>query len=158
MMKEIDFRPDAYRMTRRWKRNLVIRVTLLGVLAVELILGSAATFTQNASARQEIVELLGGFERQTEALQNLDGLLLQMNGLRKKRELLSDVAGGAPVHCVLAELSQLMPESTVLNEVHFAQQRRIGDANVVKEGGSEHSEPSESEAAGRPRDHGLGLL
>ncbi len=148
-MKEIDLRPDWYRTSRRRKRNVMIRVTLLGILAVELILGSVGILVQKAAARQEMVELRSGFERQTEVLQDLDGLLLQLDGLRKRRELLSDVAGGAPVHCLLAELSRLMPESTVLTEVRLAQQRRIGDANVVEKDGSEHSELSEGEGAGR---------
>jgi Tfp pilus assembly protein PilN len=130
-MKEVDFRPDWYREGRKRKRNVVIRVTLLGVLALELFLASLGTFAQSATAQEEMAELQRSLDSQVEALRDLGELEAQLHNLRKKQELLSDVAGGAPVHCVLAELSRVMPGSVVLTEVHFAQQRRIADANMI---------------------------
>lgn len=136
-MREIDFRPEKYRMSRKRKRDRVIRATLLGILAVELILGSVGTRIRTAAAREDVVKLRGEFESQAEVLRGLDDLLTDMGELRSRRQLLSDVAGGAPVHSMLAELSHMMPDATVLTEVYLTQERRIGDASAVTDGGLE---------------------
>lgn len=146
-MKEIDLTPEWYRANRKRKHAVVIRIVLLSVLVIELILGTAGVFVQKAAARQEMVELRNDFTRQTEVLQGFDKFLLQLDRLREKRALLSDVAGGAPMHRILAELSRLMPESTVLTAVRLTQQRRIGDADVIETDRSGDCELSE--CAGR---------
>lgn len=148
-MKEIDFRPNWYCVIRRRKRNAVIRVSLLGVLAVELILGSVGIVNQKAAARQEIEGLRDDFERQMEVFKDLDKKLALLDGLHRKRELLSDVSGGAPVHGMLAELSQLMPDDVVLTEVRVNQQRRIRAARGVVEDEAEMPVPSENDGVGR---------
>jgi len=148
-MKEVDFRPDSYRVGRSRRRNMVIRVTLLSILAAELVLGSLGSFTQKAAARQEMIEVMDGLESQADVFQEIDGLLSELNGLRQKRELLMDVAGGAPMHRVLAALSHLMPETVVLNGVKVVQKRRIGDTSTVAAEGSKRPASAEKDGVGR---------
>ncbi len=133
-MKEIDFRPDRYRVRRTRKRNVVIRVTFLGVLAVVLILGSVGAYARKAIARQEMAGLQGDLESQAKVFKGIDAMLVHLDDVRDKRQLLSDVAGGAPLYRVLAELAHAMPDATALTKVHVAQKRKIGDTGDLPGG------------------------
>ncbi len=124
---------------------MAIRAALLGILAGELILGSAGTFAQRASARQEISELQDSLQDQVELLRDLDELKVHLDSLRKKSDILSDVAGGVPVHGVLAELSRVTPDSMVLTHLHLTQRRHIRDLAA-------------SDSPGRPEDDEGGIL
>jgi len=148
-MKEIDFRPDWYCVIRGRKRAALIRIALLGVLGVELILGSVGIVTQKAAARQEIDGLRGDFERQMDVFKDFDAKLALLDRLRRKRELLLDVSGGAPVYRMLAELSHLMPDDVVLTEVRVAQHRAINAARGIAEDKGGTTEPSEHDGVGR---------
>ncbi|MFQ5591418.1 MAG: PilN domain-containing protein [Phycisphaerae bacterium] len=147
-MREIDFRPEHYRTIRSRKRNMVIRAALLTVLAVELGLGSVGTYAQKAATRRDMDELRVDLVKQAGVLRGLDVLLVDLDELQTKRRLLSDVIGGAPVHCVLAELSRLLPDDLVLTEVHIVQRRGIRGAEAVAEVDSESTAPREIDEAG----------
>jgi Tfp pilus assembly protein PilN len=146
-MREIDFIPSWYRASRRRKRDLVIRAVFLSVLAVEMILVSVGSYIQRAAAREDLAELETSFAGQAEVITSLSQLVLRLEELRDKRQLLSDVTGGAPVHGVLAELSHLMPEATALTRVGLSQSRRIGAAGRQKEGdaGKVAAQPDDDE-------------
>lgn len=136
-MNAIDLRPDWYRAQRLQKRHTVIRVSIFVFLAAELVLGSLGTFTQKAAARQHVATLQDARIAQIETLRTLEGLQVELDGLRKKERLLSDVAGGAPVHAMLAELSGMLPETVVLTALKLSQMRRIGDDQLPVDGGRE---------------------
>ncbi len=137
-MREIDFRPDSYRESRRRKRNVMIRAMLLGALTLELVLVSLGFHAQTATAREAVAELNGNLASQTEVLRDLDRLLGNLGDLGDKRLLLSDVDGGAPLYSVLAELSRLMPQDTALTEIRLSQNRRIGQAIAARENEPDH--------------------
>ena len=137
-MREIDFRPDSYRESRRRKRDVIIRAMLLGALVVEMILVSLGFHAQTATAREAVVELNSNLASQTEVLRDLDRLLQDLGDLGDKRRLLSDVDGGAPLYSVLAEFSRLMPEATALTEIRLSQNRRIGHASTARENDPDH--------------------
>jgi Tfp pilus assembly protein PilN len=144
-MREVDFIPGWYRASRQRKRDLVIRAAFLGVLAVEMVLVSVGSYVQRAAARENLAELETSFKGQAEVITSLSQLVLRLEELREKRQLLSDVAGGAPVHGVLAELSRLMPEATALTRVGLVQSRRIGAAGRQQEGdaGKDAAQPDD---------------
>ena len=125
-MTTIDFRPAWYRAEHRHKRETMIRLTILGVLAVELVLGSLGTFTQKAVARQAVATMRESLRDQDETLQHLGDQRIKLDELRKRKGLLSDIAGGVAVHNILAELSAMLPEAAVVTELRLVQARRIG--------------------------------
>lgn len=127
-MREIDFRPNWYCVIRKRRRDTVIRACLLGVLALELGLGLLTVSSRKAEAKQQLASLHHAIKNQATVFQDLGELVVNLDELQAKRVLLSDVAGGAPVHAILAELSLLMPDSLALRELHYKQHRRIGDA------------------------------
>lgn len=149
-MKEIDFRPDWYCVIRKRKRDAVIRASLLGVLAIELGVGFLAVSTRNAEAQQQLSDLRSALENQATAFESFGELVIDLSELRTKRALLSDVAGGAPVHAILAELSGLMPESLAITAMSYKQHRRIGGRVAV-----EGSTPAKSGTMQMENDNGL---
>lgn len=147
-MREVDFIPSWYRASRQRKRDLVIRAVFLGVLAVEMVLISVGFYAQRAAVRKNLAELEASFEGQAEVITDISQLVLRLEELRNKRQLLSDVGGGAPVHGVLAELSRLMPDATALTRVGLTQSRRIGEAGRREAGdaGKVVAQPDDDEA------------
>lgn len=126
-MSAIDFRPTWYRAQFQRKRETVIRLTILGVLAIELILGSLGTFTQKAVAHQKVATMRTALQDQNETLQHLGKLQVELTELREKQQLLLDITGGAAVHTILAELTAMLPEAAVLSELRLVQHRRVAD-------------------------------
>ena len=146
-MKEIDFIPDWYRANRRRRRDLAVRATCLAVLAVAMIAASAGRYAQTAAAREDLAQLQASFESQEDVIHGLSVLELRLAELGASRQLVSDVAGGAPMHGVLAELSHLMPDATTLTELRVAQGRRIADARPAA-----HEDPDSAAPAPDDRD------
>lgn len=124
-MKEIDFRPSWYCVNRKRKRNAIIRASLLGLLAAELGLGLLTVSSRKAEAQQQLTKLRSALNNQVMVYENLSEAVADLNELQEKRALLSDVAGGAPVHAILADLSELLPDSIALTGVSYNQQREI---------------------------------
>lgn len=149
-MKEIDFRPDWYCVARKKKRDAIIRVSFLGVLAVELGIGFLAVSSRNAQAQQQLSSLRSALENQATAFESFGELVVDLSELRTKRALLSDVAGGAPVHAMLAELSGLMPDSLAITSVSYKQHRSIAGRVAVERDSSAKSGPMQLE-----KDNGL---
>jgi len=139
-MKDINLIPDWYRADRRRKRDLILRATCLGTLAAAMLLASAGRYAQTAVAQGDLEKLQAGFECQADVIRALAELKLRLDELHDKQHLLSDVAGGAPLHTVLSELSQLMPQAMVLTRFHITQERRITGAESVREGQEEGAE------------------
>lgn len=135
-MTPIDFRPSWYRAKFRRKRETMIRLTILGVLAAELTLGSVGTFTQKAVARQEVAKMQAALSDQEEALHHLGRRQVELDELHQKNRLLSDVSGGVAVHEILAELSGLLPNAAVVTELRLVQTRRIEDVVPAVHGAS----------------------
>jgi len=104
----------------------MIRAVLFTVLGAELGLGLLSVASQKAEATQQLAQLRSTIKSQTTAFERLSELATNLDELKLKRALLSDVSGGAPVHAMLAELSQVMPEGLVLTKVRYTQHRRIG--------------------------------
>ncbi len=125
-MKEVDFRPNWYCAARKRRRDAIIRAALLGVLALELSLGLLTVSSRKAEAKQQLANLRSALENQTTVFQDLDALSIDLDELQKKRAMLSDVAGGASVHSILAELSQIMTESLTLTSIKYKQRRKVG--------------------------------
>ena len=140
-MKEIDFVPDWYRASRRRRRDLMVRVTCLGILAVAMIAASAGRYAQTASARKDLTHLQASFKGQADVIHGRSVLELRLEQLRDKQQLLANVAGGAALHGLLAALSHLMPDAVVLTELRVAQGRRIADARPPEGEASEHAAP-----------------
>ena len=120
-MKEIDFIPDWYRANRRRRRDLAVRATCLAVLAVAMIAASAGRYAQTAAAREDLAQLQASFESQEDVIHGLSVLELRLAELGANQQLVSDVAGGVPMHGVLAELSHLMPDAVTLTALRVAQ-------------------------------------
>ncbi len=131
-MKEIDFRPNWYCVTRKRKRDAIIRATLLGLLAAELGLGLLTVSSRKAEAQQQLAKLRSALNNQVAVYENLSEAVADLNELQVRRVLLSDVAGGAPVHAILADLSKLLPESIALTAVSYQQQRWVRDASTAE--------------------------
>ncbi|MCK4659098.1 MAG: PilN domain-containing protein [Phycisphaerae bacterium] len=142
-MKEIDFIPDWYIAQCRRKHSRITQVTFLAILAMTMVLVSAGRHVQVVSARENLAELQAGLasrEEAVEVLTVLDELETRLDELHAKQLLLIDVAGGAPLHAVLAELSHLMPDAMVLKEVRVKQKPRLtqpasGEENAVEDSG-----------------------
>ncbi len=148
-MREIDFIPDWYCASRRRKRDLMIRGTLLGIFALALLIVSAGRYAQTAIARENLAQLQVGFESQAEMIQTLTELELRLDELRAKRRLLSDGAGGAPLHGVVAELSHLMPKAMVLTQLHIVRQRRVPDSDPLESEASADAKPAHEDGDGK---------
>ena len=148
-MKEIDFVPDWYRTSRRRKRKLMVRAACLGVFAIGMILASAGRHAQTATAAETLAELQNSVESQAEVLETINELEYRLGQLRERRNLLSDVAGGAPLHGVLAELSLLMPEAMVLAQFRVVRGPRIAEAGPPETDDPEADKPAEEDVRGK---------
>jgi len=147
-MKEIDFIPDWYCASCRRKRDLMVRGTLLGIFALALLIVSAGRYAQAAVARENVARLQTSFDSQAQMIQTLTELELRLDELRAKRQLLADVAGGAPVHGMVAELSHLMPQAMALTQLHIARERRVPDSGPRESKASEDAKVAHEDGDG----------
>lgn len=127
-MKQIDLLPNWYRASRRRKRDLTVRGTLLGVVVVGLSLVWAQRHTATAAAREDLTALEASFAGQAEVIRSLGELESRLEELSRKQQLLCEVAGGVPVHALVGVMSELMPPAVGLTEIRIAQPGRLAAA------------------------------
>lgn len=129
-MTEIDFLPGWYIAARTRREDFAFRGVYLGaVLAAMAVLGGIR-FVQTVSAEKAVVNLRSQLDPTTltagsEAHSSLMSLRTRWSETDRRRKLLEEAQGGAPVHAILAELSGLMPEAAVMSSVQLIEATRF---------------------------------
>ncbi|MCP4591184.1 MAG: PilN domain-containing protein [bacterium] len=148
-MQEVDFIPEWYQAKRRGRRDLVLRGILLGSLVLVLAFTSVAGYARAAAAKQDLAQLESSLAGQAGVIQATSALEEQLAKLRRRRQLLSDIAGGAPLHGVLAELSRIMPEAMALTELRFVRERFVAEGQPAEPSPRKGAERAATTPGGR---------
>jgi cell division protein FtsB len=126
-MKEIDFLPEWYKTGKR--REISYRtqcIALIGVFMVMMVWNFVTT--QSISKAKAQLAQMRSKRAQAEALSmKLQDIKGELRDLKEKRETVEEIDSNINVANVLAELSFLIDEKTVLSRVEFVAERFKND-------------------------------
>ncbi|MHC4726798.1 MAG: hypothetical protein ACYS17_06160 [Planctomycetota bacterium] len=118
-MKEIDFLPEWYKSGKRREVSYRTQYIALGGVFVVMVVWNFITTQSISKARAQFVQM------ETEQIQaeglsiKLDELKIDLRSLQEKAETIEKIDSKIDVAGVLAELSVLIDEKIVLNNVEF---------------------------------------
>ena len=125
-MKEIDFLPEWYKSGKRREISYRTQYIALGGVFVVMVVWNFITTQSISKARAQFVQM------ETEQIQaeglsiKLDELKIDLRGLQEKAEIIEKIDSKIDVADVLAELSFLIDEKIVLNNVEFIAEKFKG--------------------------------
>lgn len=119
-MKELDLIPAWYLEARTQRRDRVIRAAYLAAVVAAMAALSVVRQAQNAAAADALVGMKRGLEHEQRTDGSLAALRARWTGLERRGRLLAEADGGAPAYAIIAELSKLMPEATILTGLDLA--------------------------------------
>jgi Tfp pilus assembly protein PilN len=125
-MKEIDFLPEWYKSGKRREVSYRTQYIALGGVFLVMVVWNFITTHSISKAKAQFVQMETK-QIQAEGLSiKLEELKSELNGLQEKEETIEKIDSKIDVANVLAELSFLIDEKIVLNNVEFIAEKFKG--------------------------------
>ena len=128
-MKEIDFLPEWYKSSRRRQVNYRVQyIVLSGIFAVMMVWNFVVTYS--ISKANEKLEQMATKQTQVEkASAKLEELKRDVSMFHRKEQLLEKVDSKINVSDILAEVSFLISERTVISKLQLISEEFLRDQN-----------------------------
>jgi hypothetical protein len=124
-MREIDFLPEWYKSGRRREVSYRTQYIALSGVFVVMMVWSLTTTRSISKARAESAQMSARQSQAESVSVKLAELESELRGLQKRAESMEEIDSKIDVASVLAEMSFLIGENVVLNEVEFVAEKFV---------------------------------
>ncbi len=128
-MKEIDFLPEWYKSGRRRQISYRTQYIILGGIFFVMMVWNFITSYSISRAQAQVVQMATKQTQAEKVSAKLAELKSEMNAFHRKEALVERIDSRINVASVLAEISYLIDERVVLNEIEFISEKFLGVQN-----------------------------